>query len=157
MSLIFPDGGTYVAEINLPGIPGTILPAVMPDLDPKPYVIFNRIAFSTAEPARSAPSLSGTIYITALGEQPAQISISGVTFTCNCNKEGCQWLHNIDDVFEYFRTMRLSKSMSDVIVTIGSRSIRGYLVDMSLEGTSNQFSNQYHFNLTLISHVEFIS
>jgi hypothetical protein len=99
--------------------------------------VITRVGYSQSALANFMATLQNVIYVYTIGDDIGNLSISGYAFSSVCNLAGVS--HGISDVFREYDRMKLTKSNSTVVVTIGDKSLIGLLVGITIQSESPEF------------------
>ena len=106
--------------------------------------IIQSITYGQQSLAQFQQSLDNVIYVYSFGEQMGQLTVNGLAFPRQCNTQ----INGIDELMNFYKQNRISNNLADIKISIGTGTIVGYLVGMSLN-TFDPASGVQSFSLSI--------
>lgn len=107
------------------------------------------IGLSQATNQQVAHALGGDIYIYVFGDQIGQMTVGGISLAGDCDASG-KGIHGIEQVYQFYRTNRLSRRREALPIAIGSTmSFSAFLVGLQMD-ISDPVQNIARFQLQMM-------
>ncbi len=131
MAVVFGGAPGRVIRMDDPAIAQGVLPALV-DVKPdqitfqKRKSIITRVAMSQETNNQFTHALGGDIYVYVFGDRIAPLTISGMCFAIDCDKEG-DVEHGMELMLKWYNNNKLSKRKKPVTVMVGQTPLTAFV------------------------------
>ena len=94
--------------------------------------IFTRLMLAHAANYQFLHTLGGDIYIYVFGDRIGDLTLSGLSFSINCEAKGDRE-HGLEKMLKWWKANRLSKRKEPVQVMVGLTPIQGFVTNFSAD------------------------